>query len=140
MSPSALTGLSHSHKYLGYLLALLPMIQLLLVLAGARKKGSLARIVGVIAGKGYNIFGGIILLLGFALFFGLGYPMSSVFVWVSVGLWAPIAICSKRIVLPECETVLAGGEASSRMLVGTLVQLLCMVAIVGLMTVKPFSG
>lgn len=137
MSPSALTGLSHSHKYLGYLLALLPMIQLLLVLAGARSKGSLARMVGLIASKGYNIFGGIIILLGFVLFFGGSYPMNSVFVWVSVALWAPIAICSKRIVLPECEAVLAGGEASSRMLVGTLVQLLCMVAIVGLMTVKP---
>ena len=137
MSPAALTGLSHSHKYLGYLLALLPLIQLVLVLAGARHKGSLARIVALIAGKGYNILGGIILLLGFGLFFGMSYPMSSLFVWASLALWAPIAICSKRIVLPECEVVAGGGEAKSRLLIATVVQLLCLVAIVGLMTVKP---
>jgi len=129
--------MSHSHKYLGYLLSLLPMIQLVLVLAGARNKGSMARVVALIAGKGYNIFGGIIILLGFALFFVRGYPMSSLFVWASLVLWAPIAICSKRMVLPECEAVMGGGSGSPRMLVGTVVQLLCMVAIVGLMTVKP---
>jgi len=113
------------------------MIQLVLVLAGARDKGPLARAVALIASKGYNIFGGIIILLGFALFFVRGYPMSSLFVWASLALWAPIAICSKRMVLPECEAVMGGGSASGRMLVGTLVQLVCMVAIVGLMTVKP---
>ena len=137
MSPAALIGLSHSHKYLGYLLFLLPIIQVVLVLTGARSEGPKARAVALIASKGYNIFGGIMILLGFVLFFGKGYPMGSLWVWVSVALWAPIAICSKRIVQPECEAVLAGGEASSRMLVGTLVQLLCMVAIIGLMTVKP---
>ena len=137
MSPEALTGMSHSHKYLGYLLSLLPMIQLLLVLAGARNKGSMARVVALIASKGYNIFGGIIIVLGFIVFLVGGHPMSSLFVWASLALWVPIALSSKRMVLPECEAVMGGGVASSRMLVGTVVQLLCMVAIVGLMTVQP---
>ena len=38
MPPEALTGFVNGHKHLGYLLALLPAIQVILVLAGGTKK------------------------------------------------------------------------------------------------------
>jgi hypothetical protein len=42
------------------------------------------------------------------------------------------------MVLPQVQAVIDGGEASNKMLIGSAVQLLCLVVIVGLMTVKPF--
>jgi hypothetical protein len=129
-----------AHKYLGYLLLVLPMLQLVLVLAGARKREGPARLVKKISSDGYNIVGVIVILLGLGLWHGRGYPISAVFLWLSLLLWLPVAIAAKRMVLPECEVALGGGEGSAKLLVGTLVQLLCIVTIFVLMTVRPGFG
>ncbi len=138
MPPEALTGILHGHKHLGYLLALLPALQLILVLAGAPRKPGLAKIVGGISRKGYRMLGGLVMVLGFVLWYSLGLSLGTVYLWVAILLWGPIEVASSRLVNPQCQTVLDGGQADSRMLAGTLVHLLCLVGIVGLMTVRPF--
>ena len=138
MPPEALTGMMHGHKHLGYLLALLPIIQLILIFAGATKKPGLAKAVRLIAKIGYNALGGIVILLGLALWFTLGYGLTTGFAWLGLVLWAPVAVTAKRMVVPHCEAVMNGDTGEGKMMVGTIVQLVAIVTIVGLMTVKPF--
>jgi hypothetical protein len=138
MPPEALTGIMHGHKHLGYLLVIIPLIQVLLVFAGGAKKPGLAKVVGLLARWSYRVLGGLVMLLGLALWYSLGYSLFSGFIWIALLLWGPIEVASKRMVLPQVQAVIDGGEASNKMLIGSAVQLLCLVVIVGLMTVKPF--
>lgn len=138
MPPEALTGFMHGHKHLGYLLALLPAIQVILVLAGGTKKPGLAKAVRLMAKMGYRAIGGLVMLMGFVLWYSLGYGLATGFIWLAILLWGPMEVASKRLVVPQCDAVLAGGEGSNQMLLGSLIHLGCLVAIVGLMTVKPF--
>ena len=40
----------------------------------------------------------------------LGYGLASGFIWLAILLWGPIEVASKRLVVPQCDAVLAGGE------------------------------
>jgi hypothetical protein len=131
-------GLVHSHKYLGYLLALLPVIVVVLTIAGARTKPGLAKVVKGITRWGYNILGGLVILMGLGLWHGMDHDIGTLWIWAGLLLWVPVAITAKRMVGPECDAVMEGGEGSSRMLYGALIQLLCVMAIVALMTLRPF--
>jgi hypothetical protein len=84
------------------------------------------------------MLGGLVMVLGFVLWYSLGLSLATVYLWVAILLWGPIEVASSRLVNPQCQAVLDGGQADSRMLIGSLVHLLCLVAIVGLMTVRPF--
>ena len=123
MPPEALTGFMHGHKHLGYLLSLLPVIQVILVLAGGTKKPGLAKAVRLMAKMGYRIIGGLVMLMGFVLWFSLSYGVATGFIWITILLWGPIEVASKRLVVPQCDAVLSGGEGSSQMLLGSLIQL-----------------
>lgn len=134
-----LTGLLHSHKYLGYLIGGIVILNFLLTLVGARKSPGLAKLLGILAKIGLQALGGIVILAGFYLTHSLNH-WGSWWIWVSLGLWIPVAIVGKRVVMPEVELVKGGGQASGRMTMGTLIQLVLVVAIIGLMTVKPAMG
>ena len=132
------TGLLHAHKYLGYLLFAAIVVAFVLTLTGARKKAGLAKVVSLIQKIGVNAVGGVVMLVGVVLFFMLNHSFAAGWVWLSIVLWAPIAILGKRFVTAEAQVVLDGGEGSGRMTVGVLVQIILLTAIIGLMTVKPF--
>ncbi len=132
-------GMIHGHKYLGYLLALLPLVALLLSVSGARSKPGLAKVVRGINRWGYNILGGVVILMGFGLWHMGGYGVGAPFAWVGLLLWVPVAISAKRMVRPQCDAVIDGGEGNSQMLVGSLIQFVCVMAIVAFMTLRPFS-
>ena len=134
-----LTGLLHSHKYLGYLVGVIVILNFLLTLVGARKNPGLAKLVGGLTKIGLQAVGGIVILAGFYLTHRLSH-WGSWWIWVSLVLWVPVAITGKRGLMPEVELVKSGGQASGRMIMAAAIQLLLVVAIIGLMTVKPGSG
>ena len=131
-----LTGLLHSHKYLGYLLFLV----LFLTFAGARRSPGLAKAVRVLAKGVVQGIGGVVMLAGIFLWWKLNHTLGSPWIWASVLLWAPVTIAGKRLVGAEADRVIGGEEVGGRMILGVLVQILCVTAIIGLMTVKPGMG
>ena len=132
-------GFVHSHKYLGYLISLLPVIALALVMVGGRTKPRLARIIFMISKIGYRMVGGVVLLLGLMLWYlNTGIGIFSGYIWVSLFLWGGVEVSSKRLVAPQCHAVMAGEEAGTALLMGVLIHLVCLLTITGLMTVRPF--
>ena len=132
-------GFVHSHKYLGYLISLLPVIALALVMVGGRTKPRLARTIFMISKIGYRMLGGVVLLLGLTLWYlNPGIGIFSGYIWVSLFLWGGVEVSSKRLVAPQCQAVMAGEEAGPALLMGVLIQLVCLLTITGLMTVRPF--
>ena len=130
---AAYLGFLDGHKYLGYVVSLLPVIELLLVVTGGRRNPGFARTISMICKVGYRLVGGLVLFLGLALWHlnpTIGF--FSGFIWVSILLWGGVEVASKRMVLPQCET------ANRDMVIGVLIHLFCLLAITGLMTVRPF--
>jgi hypothetical protein len=136
---AAYLGFLDGHKYLGYVVSLLPVIELLLVVTGGRRNPRFARTISMICKVGYRLVGGLVLFLGLALWHlnpTIGF--FSGFIWVSILLWGGVEVASKRMVLPQCLAVISGETGSRDMVVGALIHLVCLLAITGLMTVRPF--
>ena len=51
-------------------------------------------------------------------------------------LWAPVEIAAKRMISPELDGVVDGGAGSSRLMVGSAIQLVVIVLIYGLMQMR----
>lgn len=127
-------GLLHTHTSLAYLIFLVALIDLVLVLAKARSDASIAKIVRWSHEIGILWFGRVTILAGLAFVLASHYPLTSWWIWVSVLLWGPVEAMGRRFVKAELQLVEDGGEASSRLTTGTVVQLLCIVIIFGLMS------
>lgn len=136
---AAYLGFLDGHKYLGYVVSLLPVIELLLVVMGGRRNPRFARAILMICKVGYRLVGGLVLFLGLAVWHlnpAIGF--FSGFIWVSILLWGVAEVASKRMVLPQCLAVISGETANRDMVIGVLIHLFCLLAITGLMTVRPF--
>jgi len=114
-------------------------VNFLLTLVGARKSAGLAKVLGILAKAVLQAVGGIVVIAGFYLAFRLS-QFGAWWVWASVALWIPVAIVGKRVLGPEIDLVKGGGQASGRMVMAAGIQLICVVAIIGLMTVGPKMG
>ncbi len=125
--------LYHVHKDIGYLVFVLLVLQFLLVLSGAQKKEGMRRALDLIQTVAVRIGGPLILLAGFYLWHYFAYPVSTWWMWVALLLWGPMEIVGKRMVRPELEASVAGGN-SSKLLLGATLQLIIILAIFGLMT------
>ena len=101
----------------------------------------MAKIVSGINRWGYNVLGGLVILMGLALWLmgDRGYGAGAPFAWVGLLLWVPVVITAKRMVRPQCDAVLDGGQGDSKMLLGSIIQFVCVMAIVAFMTLRPFS-
>jgi len=86
---------------------------------------------------GVLMAGRFTVLLGFALWALTGRSMATWWLWLSILLWGPVEAVGVRLVRTEVELVRAGGIGSSRMTMGTAIQLICIVVIFGLMSAKP---
>ncbi len=135
-----LTGIVHSHKYLGYLVGGIVILNFLLTIVGARRSAGMAKVVDLLGKIGLGAIGGIVMLAGIYLWVQLNHGLGALWIWGSIALWAPVAVLGKRMVGGEAVKVQEGGEGSSRMVLGAFIQLLCVVAIIGMMTVKPGMG
>ena len=130
-------GLLHLHKMLAYVLVLVAVGNVVLALTGGRSNPRLAKILRVSHNFGALMIGRLNILLGLVMVFVLSYPLTTWWLWVSVLLWGPAEVAGKRMVKAELQTVLDGGAGGSRMVAGTALQLLCVVLIFGLMSVRP---
>ncbi|MEL6342001.1 MAG: hypothetical protein AAFV53_02635 [Myxococcota bacterium] len=132
-----LIGLIHSHSTLAYLIFVIALVNLVAVLAKARTDANIARFVRYSHEFGILWAGRVNLLLGFALWYLVGYPATTWWIWVTILLWGPIEAMGRRFVKAELQMVQDGGQASTRLVTGTAVQLVCIVVIFGLMSVRP---
>lgn len=130
-------GLLHGHKGLAYLICLLALVSFALALTAARKNRSAAAALSNIGRFGVLMPGRINLVLGLGLWMMRGWPPLTPWLIGSLLLWGPVEVVWSRFVAPELARVRAGGQGSGRMIVGTLLQLLAIVAIFALMMVKP---
>lgn len=131
------TGLLHSHTGLAYLLFLLALANTVFALAGARTGGALASALRFGHNLGFLNLGRLNILLGLGMVFTNQVFLSAWWAWAAVLLWAPAEVAAKRMVKPEVQVALDGGTAGSRLVTGTVIQLLVVVAIFGLMSAKP---
>ena len=133
-----LIGLLHAHRTLAYGVFLVALGNLLLVLWGGRSNPKVAAAIGALARYGLRMGGGLTIVLGAALWaVQSSYPLGTWWIWVSILLWAPVDILGGRIVLPEVALVRDGGQATARLTLAVLGQLLCVTAIFGLMSTRP---
>jgi len=130
-------GLRHTHQYLAYLMFLVALINMMLVLAKARSDENIARIVRWSHEIGILWAGRVIILAGFGYTLSVSYPLSTWWIWASILLWGPVEAMGRRFVKAELALVADGGEASSRLVTGAAVQLVCIIVIFGLMSAKP---
>ncbi|MEC7947372.1 MAG: hypothetical protein VX265_07360 [Myxococcota bacterium] len=131
------TGLLHLHRTLAYLVFLVALADVVLVLTKARTDPKTAGMLRWCHSVGLMWAGRLAIAGGLVLFFVSGYPLAAWWAWVSLLLWGPIEAVGKRLVAPEVQAVRDGGQASGRLMAGVGIQLVCIVIIFGLMTVRP---
>lgn len=132
------TGLLHLHRTLGYVVFVVALVDLVLALTMARSDARVARLLSSVHTFGFLMAGRLNLLIGILLLALLPqWPMTTWWAWAGLLLWGPIEAVSKRLVAPELAVARDGGTASSRMILGTAVELVVVVAIFGLMSARP---
>ena len=133
-----LTGLIHGHKSIAYLLFLVALVDLVLALTRGRTHAPTARLLRFVHGIGLMGLGRLTLVLGLVmLFVHPAYGPGTWWAWSGVVLWGPIEVAAKRLVKPELQVVADGGQASGRLVLGTLIQLVCITVVFGLMSARP---
>ena len=131
------TGLLHLHKSLAYLVFLVALADVVLALTKARTDARMAGMLHWCHGVGLMWGGRVTILCGIGLVLATGYPLGTWWLWVSLLLWGPMEAVGKRLVAPEVQAVRDGGQASGRLLSGVGIQLVCVVIIFALMSVRP---
>ncbi len=130
-------GLVHLHKSLAYLLFLATLLDLVLALNKARSDARMANVMHWVHAVGVMGAGRLGLVVGLAMMAVGPQPLTQVWPWIGVLLWGPIEVAAKRMVKPELQAVRDGGSGSGRLTGGAALQLLCVVVVFGLMTVRP---
>ena len=128
-----LTGLMHLHKTLGYLVGIAAVLQLVFALAGGASRPERARLTRKVGRFGMLMSGRFTVLIGLYLWMATSYGAATSWIWVSLVLWCVVEGLGVRVVKPALVAV----EEGKGMLLGVVGQLLCIVAITGLMTVRP---
>jgi hypothetical protein len=130
-------GLLHAHSTLAYLIFLVSLVDLILVLGGARTNPQIARGVALAERFGLVWAGRVNLLLGIAFVVASGYDLTRWWLWVSLLLWGPVEVLSKRLVQPGLRAAADGGQPNGKLTAGAVGQLLIIAIIFGLMSARP---
>ena len=123
------TGLTHLH-HAGQYLMYLPLILVVLALAGARTKPGLAKVMGRIHTFGFLMPGRLVYIVGIALTFMTGRSFTEHFILAGLILWVPVEIVAKRMVKAELAKVADGGEASGKLTLGAVIECVLIIGIV----------
>ena len=130
------TGLIHLHKSLAHLLVLAALLSMILAVAGAGKKATLANIMAKNHKFGVLMLGRLIYVAGLGTAILGGHSFLQPWVLAGLLLWAPVEIAAKRMISPELDGVVDGGAGSSKLMVGSAIQLVVIVLIYGLMQMR----
>ena len=130
------TGLIHGHKTLAYLMFGAALVNLVLALMPNRS----AKVVKLLHAVVMNM-GRLALLLGLSLWAvkWSGAPVTAMWwAWSALLLWGPMEVVAKRLVKPDIQYMLDGGESSKKLTIGLAVELVVITIIFGLMSAKGF--
>lgn len=127
-------GLIHGHKSLAYLMFGIALINVVLALKPNRSAKALKILHMVLM----NI-GRLTLLVGVSLWmikWSAAPILNMWWAWSALLLWGPIEVLAKRMVKPEIQYLIDGGQSSSKLIIGTVGQLLIIAVIFALMSAK----
>ena len=127
-------GLIHGHKSLAYLMFGIALINVVLAL----KPNKSAKALKILHTVLMNI-GRLTLLVGLSLWTvkWSGVPILNMWwAWSALLLWGPIEVLAKRMVKPEIQYLMDGGQSSNKLVKGTVGQLLIIAIIFALMSAK----
>ena len=124
-----------AHTMIGYLLVFALLAEILVAVLGAHKKPALARSLRTIM-KVTRGIGTLVLVLGAILLMTSVLPKTSIWAWSAVPLWGVVEFAGARLIKPQ---LAEGGGNAGPVIGGTVVRLVAVVAIIGIMTVKPFA-
>ena len=129
-------GLIHLHKSLAHLLVLASLLSMILAVAGAGKKASLANIMAKVNKFGVLMLGRLIYVAGLAVTIVGGYPILQLWLLSGLLLWGVVEVAAKRLVAPELDGVVDGGPGSGKLLAGAAIQLVVIVLVYGFMQMR----
>lgn len=133
-----LIGLLHLHRTLGYLLFFVALLNLVVVITKGRTDPRAAKALRYMHSFGLLAVGRLNLVVGIALWaVSPQWSLATWWAWAGLVLWGPIEAVSKRMVQPEIALVQDGGSGSSQLVLGTAIELVCVVTIFGLMSARP---
>ena len=127
-------GLIHGHKSLAYLMFGIALINVVLALKPNKGAKALQILHTILMNTGR-----LTLLVGLSLWMvnWNGVPIMNMWwAWVALLLWGPIEVLAKRMVQPEIQYLMDGGQFSNRLVKGTVGQLLLIAVIFTLMSAK----
>ena len=127
-------GLIHGHKSLAYLMFGIALINVVLALMPNRSAKTLKVLHMVLMNVGR-----LTLLVGLSVWIvkWSGAPFANMWwAWSALILWGPIEVLAKRMVKPEIQYLMDGGQSSSKLVKGTVGQLLIIAVIFALMSAK----
>ena len=140
-----LVAFAHSHSSLAYLIFFAALMNLFLGLTAMTSKQSSFVHTPLKWSHRVLLWGGRLNLLIGAVYWASGpwidFPITTQWwVFLSVLLWGPIEVMSKRFVGPEMEYMADGGKPGRRLTMGIGIQLLCITLIFGMMSAKFYHG
>jgi hypothetical protein len=124
-----LTGLTHLH-HAGEYLVLIPLILIVLSLAGGRSRAGMAKLMGRLHTFAFLMPARLVYVVGLALMFMTGRSITEAFILVGLIGWVPVEIVAKRLVKAELAKVADGGEASLKLTIGAVIEFLLILGIV----------
>ncbi len=129
-------GLIHLHKSLAHLLVLSALLSMILAVAGAGKKASLANIMAKVNKFGVLMLGRLIYVAGLAVTIVGGYPILQLWLLTGLLMWGVVEVAAKRLVAAELEGVVDGDPGSGKLLAGAAIQLVVIVLVYGFMQMR----
>ena len=127
-------GLIDGHKTLAYLMFGFALVNLVLALMPNRN----GKVLKILHSAVLNI-GRLALVIGISLW-AVNWSAAPVlgmwWAWSALLLWGPMEVISKRLVKPDIQYLLDGGESSSKLTMGMVGELLIVTVIFGLMSAK----
>ena len=127
-------GLVHGHKSLAYLMFGIALINVVLALMPNRSPKAMKILHMVLMNTGR-----LTLIVGLSVWIvkWSGAPVFNMWWgWIALLLWGPIEVLAKRMVMPEIQYLMDGGQSSSKLVKGTVGQLLIVAVIFALMSAK----
>ena len=122
------------HKALAYLMFGFALVNLVLALMPNRN----GKVLKILHSAVLNI-GRLALLIGISLWvvkWSAAPVVSMWWAWSALLLWGPMEVISKRLVKPDIQYLLDGGESSSKLTMGMVGELVIVTIIFGLMSAK----
>jgi len=127
-------GLIHGHKSLAYLMFGIALINVVLALMPNRNAKVLKILHTILMNTGR-----LTLIIGLSIWAvkWSGAPILNMWwAWSALLLWGPIEVLAKRMVKPDIQYLLDGGQSSKKLVMGTVGQLIIIAVIFGLMSAK----